>query len=216
VETFLERDLPQLGVRISSVALRRFWTMLAHYHGQVWNASEFARSFGVADTTIRNYLDVLTAALVIKQLSPWHENLKKRQVKSPKVFLADTGLLHSLLNLRTMRDLEGHPKIGASWEGFVLQEVVSILGSRWRECFFWATHSGAELDLFVNRGRQRIGIEIKRTSAPRVTKSMQVAMNDLGLRSLYVIHAGTDSFPMAKGIKAVPLGKMREALKPLK
>ena len=216
IDTFLERDLPQLGIRISSQALRRFWTMLAHYHGQIWNASEFARSFGVADTTVRHYLDVLTSALVVRQLQPWHENLKKRQVKSPKIYLADSGLLHSLLNLRTMRELEGHPKVGASWGGFVLQEVVRILGARSRECFFWATHSGAELDLLVVRGRNRVGVEIKRTSAPKVTKSMLTAMEDLGLGELLVIHAGEDAFPMAKGITAVPIAKLHDTLKPLR
>ncbi len=215
IDTFLERDLPQLGVRISSEALRRFWIMLAHYHGQVWNASEFARSFGVADTTVRNYLDVLTSALVVKQLPPWHENLKKRQVKSPKIFLTDSGLLHSLLNLRTMRDLDGHPKLGASWEGFVIQEAILRMGARRKECFFWATHAGAELDLLVVRGRQRVGIEIKRTSSPKVTMSMQTAREDLRLQNLYVIHAGAEVFPMAKGIVGVPLGKLHEALKPL-
>ena len=216
IDTFLERDLPQLGIRISSQALRRFWTMLAHYHGQVWNASEFARSFGVADTTVRHYLDVLTSALVVKQLHPWHENLKKRQVKSPKVYLADTGLLHSLLNLKTMKDLEGHPKLGASWEGFAIQEAIQRLGARRKECFFWATHAGAELDLLVVRGRKRVGVEVKRTSAPKITKSMLTAMEDLALSELYVIHAGRDAFPMAKRIKAVPIHGLHDTLKPLR
>lgn len=215
IDTFLERDLPQLGIRISSETLRRFWSMLAHYHGQIWNASEFGRSFGVADTTVRNYLDVLTAALVVTQLSPWYENLKKRQVRSPKIYLADSGLLHSLLDLRTMRDLEGHPKVGASWEGFALREAVLRIGARRRECFFWATHSGAELDLLVVQGSRRVGIEIKRTTTPALTRSLRTAWEDLRLKEAYVLHLGEETFPLAKGITAVPLANLSSVLKPL-
>jgi len=171
-----------LGINIRSVTLQRFWTMLAHYHGQVFNASEFARSFGVADTTVRNYLDVLTSALVVRQLQPWHENISKRQVKAPKVYLADTGLLHTLLNVRTRSELEGHPKVGASWEGFVLEEIMRHLGIRGEECFFWATHAGAELDLLIVRGKRRLGFEVKRTSSPKLTPSMRSALADLGLQ----------------------------------
>jgi predicted AAA+ superfamily ATPase len=142
IRTFLERDLPQLGITIRSVTLRRFWTMLAHYHGQIWNASQFGRSFGVADTTVRHYLDILTSAMVVRQLPPWYENVSKRQVKTPKVYLSDSGLLHTLLNLTTLRDLESHPKLGASWEGFVLEQIIQRLGVKTEECFFWATHGG--------------------------------------------------------------------------
>jgi predicted AAA+ superfamily ATPase len=163
IRTFLERDLPQLGVNILATTLRRFWTMLAHYHGQTWNASEFARSFGVADTTVRGYLDLLTSALVVRQLPPWHENISKRQVKAPKVYIADSGVLHSLLDLTTLDDLNGHPKVGASWEGFVLKEVIRRLGARREECYFWATHGGAELDLLVVRGKKRWGFEFIRS-----------------------------------------------------
>jgi len=216
IQTFLERDLPQLGFSVRSVTLRRFWTMLAHYHGQVWNASEFARSFGVADTTVRNYLDLLTAALVIRQLPPWYENISKRQVKAPKVYIADSGLLHTLLNLRTQADLESHPKLGASWEGFVLNEVIRQLGARPEECYFWATHSGAELDLLVIRGRKRLGFEIKRTSSPKVTKSMLHAFNDLHLSRLDVIHAGNSSFPLADRIRAVSMMRLLEDIQPLR
>lgn len=203
VTTFLERDMPQLGIRVSAATLRRFWNMLAHYHGQVWNASEFARSFGVSDNTIRNYLDILTSAFVVRQLQPWHENLGKRQVKSPKVFLSDSGVLHSLLGLRTLDDLEGHPKVGASWEGFVISQLGMLLEVRPEECFFWATHAGAELDLLLVRGRKRIGFEIKRTSSPAVTPSMRTALSDLKLTRLFVIHAGEHSFDMANKIRAV-------------
>ena len=213
--TFLERDLPQLGITIRSDTLRRFWTMLAHYHGQTWNASEFGRSFGVADTTVRNYLDLLSSALVVRQLLPWHENISKRQVKAPKVYLADTGILHTLLNLRTLKDLEGHPKIGASWESFVLEQVVRRLGARNEECFYWATHSGAELDLLVVRGRRRLGFEIKRTSSPQITKSMRNALSDLKLSQLDIIHAGDQTFQMSRQVRAISFSRLLKDLKPL-
>lgn len=216
IRTFLERDLPQLGINIRATTLNRFWRMLAHYHGQTWNASEFARSFGVADTTVRNYLDLMTSALVIRQLPPWHENISKRQVKAPKVYIADSGLFHSLLNLPNLHDLEGHPKMGASWEGFVIQQIVRQIGARSDECYFWATHTGAELDLFVIRGRQRLGFEIKRTSAPRITPSMRNALADLKLQHLDVIHAGDVTFQMGARIRAVALSRLIDDLQPLR
>ncbi len=212
VRTFLERDLPQLGVGISSTTMRRFWTMLAHYHGQVWNASEFARSFGVADTTVRSYLDRLTSALVVRQLLPWYENVSKRQVKAPKVYIADTGLLHALLNLRTHADVEAHPKVGASWEGFAADQVIRQLGVGRSECFFWATHGGAELDLLVVRGNRRLGFELKRSSSPRVTPSMRSALKDLRLTRLDVIYPGDRVFPLSDRIRAVGLKCMAETV----
>jgi predicted AAA+ superfamily ATPase len=215
VRTFLERDLAQLGVRIPAETLRRFWTMVAHYHGQVWSGAELARSFGVADTTVRRYLDVLTAALVLRQLSPWHENLGKRQVKAPKVFVNDTGLLHSLLGIETAFDLGGHPKVGASWEGFAAAQVIRQIGARADECYFWATHGGAELDLLVVRGQRRYGFEFKYTSAPSVTKSMHSAREDLHLARLDVVHAGEEVFPMREGIRAVALRRIQDALEPI-
>jgi predicted AAA+ superfamily ATPase len=205
---FLERDLPQLGIRIQGVTLQRFWSMLAHYHGQTWNASEFARSFGVADTTVRNYLDILTSAMVVRQLPPWHENISKRQVKSPKIYIADSGILHALLNQPTLRDLEGHPKVGASWEGFVLEQVVNHLQARAEECFFWSTYAGAELDLLIIRGRQRIGFEAKRTVSPKVTPSMRQALNDLHLQQIDVIHAGEQTFPLGPKMRAVSFARI--------
>jgi len=208
IRTFLERDLPQLGIGVSSTAMRRFWTMLAHYHGQVWNASEFARSFGVSDTTARGYLDRLSAALVVRQLHPWHENISKRQVKSPKVYIADSGLLHALLNLRSISDLAGHPKVGASWEGFVIDQIVRCRGIEPEECFFWATHTGAELDLLIARGRSRLGFEVKRTVSPQVTPSMRTAVETLKLDRLDVIHAGEESFPLDKKIRAVAFSRL--------
>ena len=215
IRTFLERDLPQLGIAIRSTTLRRFWTMLANYHGQIWNASEFGRSFGVADTTVRNYLDLMTSALVVRQLSSWHENISKRQVKAPKIYIADSGVLHTLLGLGTLKDLEGHPKVGASWEGFVLEQVIHRLGARIDECFFWATHGGAELDLLVVRGQRRMGFEIKRTTSPQITPSMHYALSDLHLRSLHVIHAGEGTFRMDKKIWAVALTRLLQDIKPL-
>ena len=215
IRTFLERDLPQLGVQIPAPTLERFWAMLAHYHGQVWSSSEFARSFGVSDVTVRRYLDVLTATFVVRQLRPWSENLAKRQVKSPKVYLSDSGLLHSLLDVRSAADLERHPKVGASWESFAIGAVVDRLRARWDECYFWATHGGAELDLLVVRGRTRLGFEIKRTTAPAVTRSMRTALDDLKLKRLDVIHAGAHTFPLAPRIRAVALGRLLEDLDPL-
>jgi hypothetical protein len=215
IRTFLERDVPQLGVSIPSTTLRRFWTMLAHYHGQGWNASEFARSFGVSDMTVRRYLDLLAATFVVRILPPWHENLAKRQVKSPKVYLADSGLLHALLNIRMREDLERHPKVGASFEGFAIAAIVDRLRARWNECFFWATHAGAELDLLVIRGRTRIGVEIKRTVAPAVTPSMRVALTDLRLSRIDVIHAGDRTYALAPRIRAVAISRILDDVTPL-
>lgn len=214
IKTFLERDLPQLGVRISSSVLRRFWTMLAHYHGQVWNASEFARSFGVTNKTVNHYLDVLTSSFVVDALQPWHENLKKRQVKAPKIYFSDVGLLHNLLRLTSMADLTSHPKVGASWEGFVIQQVIQQLGVASNECYFWATHAGAELDLLITRGRKRWGFEVKRTASPSITPSMRTAAEDLKLQRLFVVHAGEHSFDLAKNIRAVAFTDFLDELKP--
>ena len=212
VRTFLERDLAQLGVRIPATTLSRFWSMLAHYHGQVWNSSEFARSFGVTDKTVRHYLDILSATLVVQPLPPWHANVRKRQVKSPKVYIRDSGVLHALLGLREPRDLERHPKVGASWEGFMLSQVVERLGAQPEECFFWATHSGVELDLLWVRGRRRWGFEIKRTSAPSLTRSMRTAFETLGLEKLWVVHAGAETFRLHKKVTAVAASRLLDDL----
>ncbi len=203
VRDFLERDLPGLGFRAAPETLRRFWSMLAHYHGQIWNASEFARAFGVADTTVRRHLDQLVSTFALRLLPPWHENLGKRQVKSPRVYVADSGILHALLGLGTRDEVLSHAKVGASWEGFVLEQVARRLRARPEECFFWRAHTGAELDLLVVRGRRRLGFEIKRTSAPTLTRSMRTAMADLKLDTLTVVHAGAHTFPMAPRIRAV-------------
>jgi predicted AAA+ superfamily ATPase len=208
IRTFLERDMPQLGVRVPAATLSRFWSMLAHYHGQVWNGAEFARAFGVSDKTVRHYLDTLRAAQVATVLQPWHENVRKRQVKSPKVYVRDSGVLHGLLGIREHRDLERHPKVGASWEGFLLQQVVGHLGASAEECFFWATHSGAELDLLWVRARRRWGFEFKRTSSPKLTSSLCVAIETLGLQKAFLVHAGDKTFPVHKHVTAVAAARL--------
>jgi uncharacterized protein len=215
-KTFLERDLPQLGVGIPAATLGRFWAMLAHYHGQIWNAAELARSFAVSDHAVRRYLDTLAATYVVRLLQPWHENLGKRQVKSPKVLLPDTGLLHSLLGITSQEDLLRHPKLGASWEGLCVETVIARLGAYTEECFFWATQAGAELDLLIVRGRQRRGFEMKRTVAPSVTPSMRSALQDLHLDSLDVVYAGERTYPMAKRIRAVPLARVFDDVAPFR
>jgi predicted AAA+ superfamily ATPase len=216
IRTFLERDIPALGLRLPAGTLRRFWMMLAHYHAQVWNASEFARSFGVAHTTVQRYLDLLSATFMVRQLPAWHENIGKRQVKAPKVYFRDSGLLHALLDLADGGAVEAHPKVGASWEGFALDAVVTRLGALPEECHFWAAHSGAELDLLVVRGNVRLGFEFKRTTAPATTRSMHVALEDLRLSRIDVVHAGSRSFPMHQKIRAIALSRLMEDLKPLK
>lgn len=216
VRTFVERDLPSLGVNVAAETMRRFWSMLAHRHAQLWNASEIGRSFGVADTTVRGYLDALTDVLVVRQLRPWFENLGKRQVKAPKVYIRDAGLLHALLNLPTPRDLERHPSLGASWEGFHIEQIIQHLGARSDETHFWRTHTGAELDLLVVRGDRRLGFEVKRTTAPAVTPSMRSALKDLRLTSLTVIHAGDDSFPLGPKVRAVSASSLIDEIRPLR
>jgi uncharacterized protein len=210
VRTFLERDLPQLGVRVPATTMRRFWTMLAHYHGQTWNASEISRSLGVSAPTVRRYLDVLEDSLVVRRLTPWHENLGKTQVRSPKVYVRDPGLLHALLALETQEQLLGHPKVGDSWEGFAMQEVVRVLGVSWDRCYFWATHQGAELDLLVFDGGRRLGFEIKRTSSPRVTRSMYSALESLEIDHLTVVIPGSDRFPLHEKVEALGLSALAE------
>jgi predicted AAA+ superfamily ATPase len=215
LRTFLERDVPQLGITIPAGTLERFWAMLAHYHAQIWNASEFARSFGVSHHVTRRYLDALRATFMVRILAPWTANIKKRQVKSPKVYVRDSGLLHTLLDIHSMNDLERHPKLGASWEGFLLEAVIHQLQARPEQCYFWATHTGAELDLLVVRGRRRYGFEIKRTTAPRITPSMRSALESLQLSRLDVIHAGSETFPLARGMRAIAAQRLLVDLKPL-
>ncbi|MGB6012271.1 MAG: ATP-binding protein [Desulfobacterales bacterium] len=203
IRTFLERDIPQLGITIAAETLRRFWMMVAHYHGQVWNAAEFARSLGTAENTARRYLDILNGAYMVRVLPPWFENLKKRQVKAPKIYIRDSGLFHSLLQVSTLSDLRGHPKIGASWEGFALEHIIRVL--RTREAYFWATHAGAELDLMVTVAGKRHGFEFKYTDAPGRNRSMHIAIEDLGLEHLWVIYPGDQKYALDSKITAIPL-----------
>ena len=204
IRTFLERDIPQLGITIAAQAMRRFWTMLAHYHGQTFNASELGRSLGLSGKTIRSYLDILTGTFMVRQLQPWHENISKRQVKAPKIYFRDTGILHSLLDIPDRHYLMGHPRLGASWEGFALEQILQIIGPV--EPYFWSTYSGAEVDLFFSKNGKRYGIEFKFNEAPKISKSMHIAINDLGLSHLYVIYPGKDSYPVTENISMVGLG----------
>ena len=203
IQTLLERDLPQWGVRVPAVALHRFWTMLAHYHGQTWNAAEPARALGVGESTMRRHLDLLTDAFMVRQLQPFHANLKKRQLKSPKIYVRDSGLLHQLLGMGSQKSLLSHPKVGASWEGFVIEQVLRT--EHHDEAFFWGTHQGAEIDLVLRRGSDLFGVECKRADAPRVTPSIRIALEDLDLRGLAVLYPGTKRFPIAEHVEAVPL-----------
>lgn len=203
VSTFLERDLPASGLGISPVAMMRFWTMLAHYHGQTWNASEIAGAMGVSATTTRRYVDLLTHTFMIRQLQPWHENLGKRQVKAPKIYFRDSGLFHTLTHIKSESDLLTHPKIGASWEGYAIEEALRHYQPD--QQYFWATHGGAELDLLLFKGGKRIGIECKRQDAPKLTASMKIAMDDLKLDELLVIYPGHKAYPLGESIRVLPL-----------
>lgn len=201
IRTVLEREVPQLGITITAATLRRFWSMVAHFHGQTWNAAEFARSLGTAESTARRYLDILSSMFLVRQLPPWFENLGKRQVKAPKVYVRDCGLLHALLGLSAPAALEGHPKLGASWEGFALEQVVTCFGER--QVWYWATHAGAELDLFAQINARRLGFEFKHMDAPSLSKSMHVARHDLRLERLLVVTPGAKSYPLAEWAEVV-------------
>lgn len=205
LQTFLERDLPQLGISIPAVALRRFWSMIAHYHGQTWNAAELARALAVNESTVRRYLDLMTGVFMVRQLPPWFENLGKRQVKAPKVYVRDSGLLHTLLGIGSRRDLEYHPKVGASWEGYAVEEVLKAL--RPDDAYYWATHNGAEIDLVLFIGGRRVGVECKRADAPVLTPSMRIALADLRLDELHVVYPGERRYPLADNVSVVPLAE---------
>jgi predicted AAA+ superfamily ATPase len=203
IRTVLERDLPQLGIRIASETLHRFWTMLAHYHGQIWSGAELARSLAVSEHTVRHYLDILTGAYLLRQLSPWFENIAKRQYRSPKVYVRDSGLLHALLSIGQQTELESHPKYGASWEGFALEQVLCVIGAR--DTYYWGTHAGAELDLFFFRGGKRFGIEFKCNDAPTMTKSLHVAIASLGLERAWIIYPGSERYRIHDKVEVLPL-----------
>jgi len=203
IATFLERDVPQLGIRVPSEALRRFWTMLAHYHGQAWNASELARSLGTTSKTALHYRDILAGAYVIRVLPPWFENLKKRQLKSPKVYIRDSGLLHTLLGILNLDGLRAHPRYGASWEGYALEQVLALTGTD--NAYYWGTQRGAELDLLLFRGGKRLGFEFKCSDGPGMTKSMHIALQDLRLDTLYVVYPGKESYRIHEKVHVLPL-----------
>jgi hypothetical protein len=210
VQTFLERDLRQFGLNVPPVMLGRLWQMLAHYHGQTWNASELGRSLGEAHTTIRRHLDILTGALVVRQLQPWFQNLGKRVVKSPKVYVRDSGLLHALLGIADFRGLEGHPKLGASWEGFVVDEILRLTGER--QAWFWGTQGLSEIDLLVRWRGRLLGFEMKYKDAPAMTKSLHVAMQDLKLDQAFIVYPGQSSYRVAAKVEVVPLPVLRQRL----
>jgi predicted AAA+ superfamily ATPase len=210
--TFLERDIPQLGIQIPAATLGRFWTMIAHYHGQVLNLAELARALGASEPTARRYLDILGGTYVARQLPPWFENLKKRQVRSPKVYIRDSGLLHALLGIADPPALQAHPKVGASWEGFCVEQILSLCGER--DAYFWGTHGGAELDLLVQHAGRRLGFEIKFSDRPTTTRSMRVALEDLGLDHLYLVHPGEHEFPLDEAVTAIPLPQLVDLLRP--
>lgn len=205
IRTYLERDVPQLGSSIPAPALLRFWTMLAHRHGTTWNGADMARSMGVSEPTARRYLDLLTSLFLVRQLQPWHENIGKRQIRSPKVYVRDSGLLHALLGLTTAREIESHPKLGASWEGFVIEEILEA--SRPTEAYFWGTYQGAELDLLMMQRGRRYGVEVKYQDAPTVTPSMRIAMTELGLERLTVVYPGDVRYDLDQRITVVPLAE---------
>jgi predicted AAA+ superfamily ATPase len=207
IRTFLERDIPQLGITIPAETLRRFWTMISHYHGQVWNAAHFARSLGTSEKTARRYLDILVGAYMVRVLPPWYENIRKRQVKAPKIYIRDCGILHALLQINTMADLQGHPKIGSSWEGFCLEQLIG--GLKTRDVYFWATHAGAELDLLVTVEGIRYGFEFKYADAPGSNRSMRIAIEDIGLEHLWIIYPGRKKYDIDKDISVIPIDLIR-------
>lgn len=203
VRTFLQRDIRELGINVAAPAMRRFWTMLAHYHGQVWNASRIASALGINDKTSRSYLDILSCTYMIRQLQPWYANISKRQVKSPKIYFCDTGLLHSLLDLRDFHAVTGHPQVGASWEGFAMEQI--IRATRLSQAYYWATYGGAELDMFVIHKGKRYGIEFKFSEAPDKTKSMTAAIESLKLDKLLIVYPGQESWPVNETISVCPI-----------
>lgn len=212
IQAFLERDIPQLGIRIPGQTLRRFWVMLAHLQGQVWNAADLARSLGSKEDTARRYLDVLAGSFMVRQLSPWFENVGKRLVKASKVYIRDSGILHALLGLKNQIQVHSNPKLGSSWEGFALEQVIRLAGAE-KEAYFYKTYSGAELDLLIMRGGKRYGFEFKYADAPRSTKSMHAVIADLKLDRLWVVYPGERRYPLNDRIEVVPITDCAEVLR---
>lgn len=211
IQSFVEKDLPSHGMSLPPLTLFRFWTMLAHYHGQVWNAAEPARSLGVSEMTIKRYLDVLTGLFMVRQLQPWHANVKKRQVKAPKIYIRDTGILHYLWGVRKKEELLVHPKYGASWEGYVIEEVIRTVDPD--EVYYWRTHGGAEIDLVLRKGTKMYGVECKRQDAPRLNPSIKTALEDLKLESIAVIYPGDQRYALSNRVFAVPFGDIEGGMK---
>lgn len=204
IQTFLQRDIPSLGIKVEGMKLWRFWQMAAHYHGQIWHNSEIGRSLGINDKTIKSYLDLLTDTFMVRQLLPWHENVGKRVVKASKFFIRDSGIFHMLLNLRSFEELQKNPKLGASWEGFAVEQIIQ-LSNQGKNVYFWSTHGGAEMDLVINFGERRFGFEIKYADAPSKTKSMSVAIEDLSLEKVFVIYPGKERYGLSEKIEVIPL-----------
>lgn len=213
IQSLIERDLPSYGMSLPPVTLHRFWAMLAHYHGQVWNAAEPARSLGVSEMTIKRYLDVLSGLFMVRQLQPWYVNIKKRQVKSPKVYIRDTGILHYLLGIQTMKDLLEHPKFGASWEGYVIEEILRVCEPD--EMYYWRTHTGIEIDLLIRKGRKMYGVECKRQDAPQMNLSLKSALQDLKLDRIAVVYPGDKKYFLADRVAAVPFRDVQGGMKSL-
>jgi predicted AAA+ superfamily ATPase len=214
VRTFLERDIPQLGITIPAETLRRFWTMIAHSHGQTWNAAQFARSLGTSEITVRRYLDILAGAYVVRILPSWFVNMRKRQIKAPKIYIRDSGILHALMQLQTLGDVQSHPKLSASWEGFALEQVIGVLDTR--DAYFWATHAGAELDLLVRLGGKSYGFEFKYADAPGTSRSMHAAIEDLSLEHLWVIYPGHQEYPLHDKISVIPINAIQQIAEALR
>ena len=211
IQAFLERDLRQQGIDISVVSLHRFWTMLAHSHGQIWNAAPFASSLGISDPTVRRYLDILTGVFMVRQIQPWHVNIKKRQVKAPKIYIRDTGILHALLGLKNESEFLVHPRCGTSWEGYMIEQVIRSVDPD--DVYFWATHNGAEIDLVFSKGGRMYGLECKRADAPTMTPSMRIALDDLKLERIIVIYPGEKRYSLHKKVEVVPFDEMMGGMK---
>jgi predicted AAA+ superfamily ATPase len=211
IASFLERDIPQLGIRVPAYALRRFWVMVAHHHGNIWNAAELGRAMGTKEDTARKYLDIMSGSYMVRQLPPWFSNTGKRLVKAPKIFIRDSGMLHALLGLKDRMQIHSHPKLGFSWEGFAIEQILLITGAE-KDAYFYKTHGGAELDLLIMRGGKQYGFEFKYSDAPKATKAMHVVFNDLNLEKLWVLYPGEKSYPLAEGIDVVPLKSCRAVL----
>lgn len=205
ISSYMERDIPALGFNVPPTLIRRLWMMLAHNHGNILNMSDIGRSLGITNHTVRNYVEILSGTFMVRLLEPWFENISKRQVKTPKVYIRDSGLLHTLLGIQNEKELQVYPRLGASWEGFALEEIIKNHAAQPEECFFWATQSGAELDLLIIKDGKKLGFEIKYTDTPGVTNSMKTALHDLDLHHLYVIHPHSGTFPLAKKITAYGL-----------